>query len=517
VSQARGAVPIFIANALGAAVRDGREIHGPDGFRDGDLIISNHAATLGQHLNNVVMYAPIFVGAGKSDLFGFMAVLVHWVDVGGSVIGSMSPSAREIFQEGIQFRSLKLQEQGQMNAGVLKTIESNTRFPQELMGDVEAQIAGCLQGVRLTGSVIGKYGMAATRNAVELMGNRSEQAARAAVSAMPDGEYTAESFLDDDGSDLDSPVLVRVAVRICGDTMEVDFSGTCRQVCGAINSGREGGAMAAARIAFKYLVQPHEPANEGSFRPLRLLVEDGTFISAGGTAAMSHYSLPLPTIVDTVLKALVQAVPGEAAAGHHGNFGVHMFTGRHPRTGELYQHMDSVLGGWGATGQRDGAGPFKTMIHGDTLDVPVDAQEALYPLRIEAYEFAPDSGGAGKFRGGLGLVKHYRMLAPCEALIVLERKRTPPWGVLGGRDGKISRAIIHKREGADVEVRKIAIQLDREDGLTIISGGGGGHGVPGDRSIEHISDDLRQGLVTPEGVALDYGVVIDGEGHTQRQ
>ena len=512
VSQSQGALPIFVANALGVAVKDGLELYGVDGIHPGDLVISNHAGTLGQHLNNVVMYAPIFVGENKAELFGFMSVLVHWLDVGGSIMGSMSPNATEVFQEGIQFRSIKLHERGRPNIGLMKTIECNTRLPRELMGDVGAQIAGCLRGVELVTATIDKYGFAGARAAVEMMWDRSERASRAAVEAIPDGDYHAQSELDDDGVDLGRHVHVEATVRVRGDRMTIDLTGTAAEVRGAINSGREGGAVVAARIAFKYLAQPFEPADEGTFRPLAIEIPDGTFLSASPTAAVGNYSTPLPTVVDTILRALVQAIPDRLAAGHHGTFGVHMFSGIHPETGERYQNLDSALGGWGATCALDGVGPFKTLVHGDTLDVPVEVQEALYPIRITRYEFATDSGGAGRHRGAPGLRKDYDVLAPCQLVVLQEREATPPWGVLGGLDGASSSTIVHRTGKADLSLRKAAVDLTPGDRITVLTGGGGGFGPAGERDPAKVASDVRQGIVSSEAAWRDYGFGGEEEG-----
>ncbi|ABE36926.1 hydantoinase B/oxoprolinase family protein [Paraburkholderia xenovorans LB400] len=507
LSQSQGALPIFVANALGVAVRDGLSIYGATGFRDGDLVFSNHSGTLGQHLNNVVMYAPIFVGEHKSHLFGFMAVISHWMDVGGLVPGSISPFATEIFQEGVQYRSLKLAESGVRNPGVYKTIECNTRFPREVLGDMEAQAAGCVRGAELVAKVIEKYGLRTSREAIDEIWEKSEQASRAAIRAIPDGVYSADSFLDDDGLDLETPIAIGVDVHVSGDTLTVDFSRTHDEVRGAINSGREGGALAAARIAFKYLIEPHEPANEGAFRPLKVVIPDGKFISASANAAMGSYSGPLPTVVDTILKALAPVSRGKVTAGHHGTFGAHIFTGRRPETGERYQHIDTAVGGWGATSTKDGVGPYKSLCHGDTLDVPVEVQEALYPLMLEEVSFRVDSGGAGKTRGGVGVKKRYRVLSGCVVTVMQDRKRCPPWGVGGGLPGAYP-TTLHERDGSVSEIRKAELTLVPGDMMETRSGGGGGCGNPFERSPELVSRDVQDGFVSVQVARTIYGVVL---------
>ncbi len=509
VSQSLGALPIFIANALGVAVRDGLDIYGPDGFEPGDVVISNHAGTLGQHLNNVVMYTPVFIG---TELFGFVAIVMHWLDVGGAFVGSISPDATEIFQEGVQFRSLKLFRGGELDLGLRKTIEANSRFPRELWGDVAAQIAGCRKGSELTAAVVAKYGLETCRKAVDWIWDRSERAARAVILAIPDGVYAADAELDDDGIDLERRIPIGVDITVLGDQMTIDLSRTSDAVRGSINAGREGGAVAAARIAFKYLVQPNEPANEGTFRPLHVAIPDGKLLSAGPTAAMGSYNAALPITVDSILRALGPAIPDKVAAGHHGTFSAHLFIGRQPGSGELYQCLETGLGGWGATRAHDGIGPFKTMVHGDTLDVPVEAQEALYPLRIESYAFRPDSGGPGRLRGGLGLTKRYVVEEACQVIVIQDREYCPPWGLEGGLAGDPPSTVIISADGTETRARKGVFQLKAGDRLEVRSGGGGGHGDPLTRAPEAVRADLRKGLVSPGQARDSYGFERDGVG-----
>lgn len=513
ISQAQGGVPLFVANALGVAVRDGLAVHGRDGIAPGDVIFSNHAATLGQHLNNVVMYTPIHVGADPAELVGFMCVLVHWIDIGGSVVGSCtSTETTDIFQEGVQFRSTKLWSRGQPLKDIYRLIEVNSRFPRMLFGDLDAQLAGCFLGRDMTVALVEKYGLGDFRAAVALMWQRSEAIARAAIRAIPDGTYTASSFLDNDGVDLDRHVPVDVVVRVAGDEMTIDFSGVSDQVKGPINSGRDGGAVTVARIALKYLATPDEPANDGSFRPLHVVIPEGKFLSARAGAPMGWYSSPLPTVVDTVIKAMVAAAPQRVAAGHHGTFGSHSFHGRDPRTGELFQVLNTSHGGWGASLGHDGPGPYKTLTHGDTLDVPIEAQEALYPLRIDKLEVTADSGGAGEFRGGFGMEKVVTALAPCTVALNIDRTECPAWGILGGSDGTSPVASIERPGKPPLKALKEFVALDPGDRVRVFSGGGGGYGDPLRRDPQTVARDVRLGYVTRAAARAVYGVELDDAG-----
>jgi N-methylhydantoinase B len=510
IAQSDGGIPLFFANALGVAVRDGITVHGRDGIEDGDILISNHGATLGQHLNNVVMYTPVFVGG---ELVAFMAILVHWIDIGGIVVGScISHSTTEIFQEGIQFRSVRLYRRGELVSDIWRTIEINTRFPHMLLGDINSQIAGCVRGKALIRELFEKHGVATTKAAIAALWDRSEQAARAAIRDIADGVYESSSFLDDDGIAIGQPIPIGIKVTVAGDEIEVDFSGVADQLKGPFNSGREGGAETAARIAFKYLVAPNEPANDGTFRPLRVTIPEGKFLNARPGAPLGCYSFPLPTVIDTIVKAFVDAAPDLVAAGHYGTFGGHTIYGRHPKTGELYQNLGAIAGGWGAMAGRDGGGPFKTMAHGDTLDVPAEVLEALYPFRVDAVQLREDSGGPGEFRGGLGVEKVYSMLATGTARASMDRTKCAPWGIRGGKDGAPSSTEIQRR-GAEPEIiLKGVSELNAGDMARTQTGGGGGYGNPFARDPERVAEDVREGYVSREHARQDYGVALGEDG-----
>ena len=511
VAQGSGSIPIFVANALGIAVRDGIAVHGIENLHDGDVLISNHAGTLGQHLNNVVMYTPVFDGSG--ELFGFMCVLVHWVDVGGSTVGSCSATdATEIFQEGIQFRSVKLWSKGARNDDIYRIVEINTRFPTMVLGDLDAQLAGTLTGKRKFRAMIDRYGAATMRDAIEAIWDRSEQVARRGVRDLPDGVWRAESFLDNDGTDGDVPVPVGVEVRISGETMTIDLSGVGGVLRGPMNSGTYGGAWPAARIAFKILTAPDEPANEGCFRPLEIVIPDGTFLSAPATAPMGMYSATLATVIDTIVRAVGKADPSRAAGGHHATFAVHWFFGTDPANGALYQQIDTGHGGWGATASGDGGGPYKTMAHGDTLDIPVEVQEALCPLLVETVGFRPDSAGDGIHRGGFGTEKVVRVLSDAGFSIQIDRTQCRPWGIDGGTDGEGADGTIEPAEGEAYRLLKGVTELKPGDRFRLRTGGGGGFGPPHARDPERVADDVAAGYVTRERAREVYRVALDETG-----
>lgn len=512
VAQSTGGMPPFAADAVGTAVRDGLEVYGQARLHEGDVVLCNHAAVQGQHLNNTVMYTPIYAGAEEARLIGFFAINVHWIDIGGA-----APRSRDIFEEGLQLRSVKLWSRGEPIEEVYRIIENNTRLPVELMGDIEAQLAGCLMGRDLTAGLAGKYGVETFLSAIGTILDLGEAAARARIREMPDGTYESETFLDNDG-DGDTPIPVRIKVIVEGDGITVDYSGIGEAVPGCVNSGFFGGGVTTARVAFKYLVVPGEPANEGVFRPLKLILPEGTILSARPTAPMGNYSMPFPTVIDAVIRAFEEAMPDHVTGGHfatHSGFRVY---GRWADTGAAFNGHDSGHGGWGASAHGDGAGPFRTMAHGDTRLIPMELQESILPFRIEELSLRPDSGGPGKFRGGLGFRKRYRFLSACLLQTNLDRTQDPPWGVRGGMAGKSGCVTVFKGgEGpGEILCKAKGYPLEAGDVAVLETGGGGGYGLPEERDLALIQRDLDRGYITPAAAERDYGVVIGADGKAQR-
>lgn len=512
IAQCKGGLPIFCANALCAAVQDGLRIYGKARLQHGDVVISNHAGTMGQHLNNVVMYTPVRVSAADDGLVGFLAIVMHWLDVGGIVVGScQSPETTDVFQEGIQFHTVKLLSAGERIEEMFRIIQCNTRFPTMVLGDIDSQIAGCLMGRDMMLELVHRHGADRIRAAVASFWLKSERAVREAIRAIPDGVYRARSFLDDDGINRDKPIPIEVAVRIEGDEITVDLSGIADQVEGPMNAGFEGGAVAAARIACKYVFSPNEPANDGAFRPINVVCPPGKFLSARPEAPIGGSGFTIPTVVDTILRALAQALPDRIPAAHHGTYSVHVIDGRLPGNGGWFAHIESAVGGWGAGPHRDGTGPFRSNAHGDTKEVPIEIQEAAHPYRIESVRLRRDSGGAGRHRGGLGVEKWYRVLVPCRLTVSLERTKCAPWGLEGGRDGTPGRIEVHRDGCAPIVIVKGEMPLEPNDRVRLLTAGGGGHGAPSERPRERIVDDVLNGYVSREAAERDYGVTIDAD------
>ena len=495
IALASHGLPGFLTNVLGAAVRDGISLYGIDGIEPGDAIISNHAATMGQHLNNVIMYTPVF-GRGSRPV-AFMAVNVHWIDIGGRYPGScLGTDTTELIQEGLQLRTVKLYRRGERAEDIFRVIEYNTRQPEMLLGDIEAQYAGCVKGKQLFEQLMARHGEEHLFEAVHQIWTKSAEGARAAVRKVPEGVYEAESFMDDDGIDIGKPIPIKIKVIIKNGEFTVDYSGVADQVKGPYNSGVMGGGDASARVAFKYLFSPYEPVNEGSFTAVKIVLPPGKLISASATAPLGYYQTPLSTVIDTIIAAVAPALPDRVAAGHFGALGVFGFSGNNPKTGRFFSFFDTAHGGWGASERYDGAGPYKTIRHADNKDIPAETLEALYPLLVEHHGRRIDSGGPGRHRGGLGVDKRIRVLAPCNFNISFERSGCPPWGLAGGLAGAPACAEVETAKGTE-PVRKVSQRaLVGGDRVHLHSGGGGGYGPPEERDLALVEADLRAGYVT---------------------
>ncbi len=506
VAQPGAGLPLFVGD-LDAAIGDGIALFGPDGFMPGDVILTNHTGTCGQHLNNIVVYTPAFF---EGKLIGFPATRAHWTDVGGRLAGGFLTDATTSFEEGIQLRSIKVYKQGKPDEEMLRVLRHNIRHPDASFGDLHAQIAACRMAERRLHELYARYTAAIVEDAIATGWDQTERMVRAAISTYPNGRYSAEAFLDDDGVDLGKPVPIRATVIVEDGSITVDFSKMSPQVRGPINCGIAAG-RSAARLALKYLVAPNVMANHGCFRPLKVILPEGTLISAREPAAMSWWQTPILTVIDTILLAMSKARPDRIPAGHYSDISAMLLTGFDSRTQRAFTNIEPVAGGWGARPHGDGPNATYTIGHGDTFNIPVEVLETRYPLHVERYALRRDSGGPGRYRGGLGLERTYRILDNGMFNGLSERSKCLPWGLAKGSPGK-SGSIALKRSGRSrlERFQKITgLKLARGDVLMFATGGGGGYGDPFTRPPECVAEDVQMGYVSIEEARSRYGVVIE--------
>jgi N-methylhydantoinase B len=498
-------LPMFIrgmAETVKAKIRH----FGLANMRPGDIYVTNDAYITGSHLNHVTLTLPVF---HRGDLVGFSCCMAHWIDIGGT-LGGMTT---DIFSEGLQIPILRLHDRGKVNDDLVDVIRHNVRLPSRATGDLRAQVTAVKTGERGFLGLIAHYGREPVQAAIAAIMDRSEAAARARTRSIPDGVYEAESFMDDDGITVGKPIPIRVRVTVKGDGMTIDLTEVARQVRGFYNSGITTG-HACAQVAYKCLTSPTDyPINDGSFRSLTVIVPPGRVVSATRPAPMRLWMTFPMTIVDTVFKALAPAIPDRVIAGHHADLLIAQFHGINPKTQEFFiGNFGPLGGGWGAKRGGDGVSGTVAINDGDTHNSPNEQVEAKFPIVVERYALVPDSGGAGRHRGGLGVERVVRARSHVTVNTQIDRAHCRPWGLDGGGDGK-GNAVALRVGGAwktDFPNAKVLVaQVKAGDAFRLRSGGGGGYGSPLSRPVDDVRNDVRQGYVSVEQAAALYGVVVD--------
>jgi N-methylhydantoinase B len=500
-------LPMFIrgmAETVKAKIRH----FGLKHMKPGDIYVTNDAYLTGSHLNHVTLTLPIF---HRGRLAGFSCCMAHWLDIGGA-LGGIST---DIFQEGLQIPIMKLHDRGKVNETLTAMIRQNVRVPTRAMGDLRAQVTAVKTGERRFRELLDRYGADAVARAIRAIMDQAEAMARARTRTIPGGVYEAESYMDDDGIEIGKPVPIKVRVVVKGDEMTIDLSQVSKQVRGFYNSGITTG-HACSQVAYKCLTSPTDyPINDGSFRSLKVIVPPGRVVSATRPAPMRYWMTYPMTIIDTVFKALAQAIPDRVIAGHHADLVLSSLHGINPRTSEFFiANFGPLGGGWGAKRSEDGVGGTVSINDGDTHNSPNEQSEAKFPLVVERYAFVPDSGGAGRHRGGLGVERVVRARSNMVFNTQLERAHCRPWGLDGGLDGTGNQVGL-RRDGqwkTDFPNGKVfTTALRPGDAYRIRSGGGGGYGDPRERPAELVAEDVRQGYVSLEVAREHYGVVVDAE------
>lgn len=517
ISQNVGGVSHFVAD-LGVLVVDGMKRYGRDGFKPGDVVITNHQAVAGQHLNNVVIYMPYFY---KGELLMFCMVRAHWIDVGGQSTGfGAGATVADPWLEGLQLDQLKIYEDGKLNETLYRVIKDNIRFPESSLGDMKSQMAACRLAARRMDELFDKYGKDTILAAISQIFDETEQKCRNVVAQLPDGIYEAEASIDDDGLIRDEEVPIRVKITIKGSDMTIDLSGCSAERKAAINSR----TYAGARVAYKALTGPLDPVNEGSFRALKVVIPEGNIMMAKFPAPMSGWSAIVPTVVDTIVVALAKAMPDRVPAGHHGLLGGSVvFFGLHPKTKRRFIVQSIEGGGWGGRPFEDGESATVSVCQGDVRNGSIEGIELKCPVLVESRALRQDSCGAGRYRGGLGLDMKVRNLV--EGKWNFERTRRskcPPWGIAGGTAGEPGGNLLKlPGEKAFKWITGANIPVPLNSQAIVRTGGGGGWGDPLERDAALVAADAAEGLISRRAARELYGVVLQGsmsldEGATQR-
>jgi N-methylhydantoinase B/oxoprolinase/acetone carboxylase alpha subunit len=458
-----------------------------------DVVISNDPYCGGQHLPDICAFKPVF---HEGRRIAFVGTLCHHIDVGGLVAGSYAAKAIEIFQEGLRIPPLKLIENGRRNEGVWAMIRQNIRKPDLLLGDLQSQIASLEVGAAALRRLATRYGAEGMLEAGRRILDMSEQAMRAAISRMPDGTYEFTDWLDDDGIDLDRPIKVHVALAIKGDAISVDLSGCSPQVQGPTNATL---ASSNAAVMFAVMCASDEPfaANAGCYRPVTTIAPEGSVVNARAPAPVVHRIAVTHRLLNAMFGALHQAVPDRIPAAYYGNSYVCTFqTVAVDEKREVLVEIE--IGGTGAHPRKDGVNALSAGMHNNS-NIPIEMIEAQAPLTITRYVLLPDSGGAGEHRGGLGLLREWRIDSPrCFFTANMDRFVHAPYGLAGGAPASTGRLML-TRDGTEAPMppKSDNVPLQRGDRIRLETSGGGGFGDPTRRAPEAVARDRALGYVTP--------------------
>jgi N-methylhydantoinase B len=489
------------------AVRDrfGDDIH------EGDVFLHNDPYTGGTHLNDVAMIYPMFA---DGELFLFPVVRAHWGDVGGMSPGSLSGRVTEIYQEGVRIPPIRVCERGRPNEAALDLIFANVRGPGEREGDFRAMLGTCRKAAERVDALVARYGRPTLRAAIAELLDRAELRMRRRIRELPPGRYAYEAYLEG-GRERLEPLRVRATVSVEADSVTVDLTGTAPQTAGPTNVG-PAMAPTGAFTVLKSFLDPGGEINSGAFRPIRVHAPEGTVVNARRPAPCGGMVEVKYCVESAVMGALARAIAGQVTGDLKGG-GNHCYVGGPSPDGRgTFIFYEYPAAGTGAFAGGDGNNAVRAFTESDITTIqPVEAIEQKYPLRVERCALRVGSGGAGRWRGGLGLIREVRVQAPGALLSVLAEKGVlAPYGVCGAGAGATNRFYV-RRGSAAIEPSPLpgkvsGFPLEVEDVVIMETSGGGGYGDPLERDPARVARDVVEGAITISAAAAVYGVVLDG-------
>lgn len=476
----------------------------------GDVFIHNDPYNGGSHLPDVNVVAPAF---HDSDLLGFSCVRAHWPDVGSATPGSYG-AVTEIYGEGLRLPPVRLYREGRIDAGVEAIIFANVRTPEERRGDLAAQVAANRRAALRLAALAEKYGARTLRTTMQEVQDYSERMMRAALVALPDGEASFTDVFDGDGvlapgDSEDEPFRVALRLRKCGDTITADFSGSDPAVRGPMNAPLTVTASGVF-CALKMIADPMSriPPNSGCWRPVNVTAPPGSVVNAQHPSPVVYANHEMShRIADMVMAAMFAISPATVMAGSQGTSAVVTFGGIDPRSGARYVSYESIKGGFGARPVKDGINAVAATVS-NMMNTPIEILEMSFPLRVESYELVPDSGGAGRYRGGLGVRRVWRVLDhEAHAAVCAERSLTPPFGLAGGRTGAPARILLMPPQDNSRRLPSKGTFLVPPDGRVVMEApGAGGYGPPTARDPTKLAEDVIDGYVSRTAARRDYGI-----------
>jgi N-methylhydantoinase B len=476
-------------------------------MRPGDVYIMNDAYSGGMHLPNVILLAPCYA---SGELLAYAVTMAHHTDVGGHVPGSVPVNSRDVFGEGLRIAPMLLERNGERDRTLLSLIETNTRLPRDFFGDLESQVSACRTAEKRLAAIAGRYGNAIIAAAMDGLLERSERMARAEIAALPDGDYSFEEFLDSDGLD-GPPQRLFVTLRIRGEDLTADFTGTAPQVPTAINS-----PLAYSRSAFyltvRSIMSQEIPNTAGFFRPLHMVAPEGTLINPRFPGAVGAMGVTGYRLTDCIYGALAKAAPHKVRAASEG--GTTRYTFGSTVEGKPSILSEALVGAWGGHAHFDGIDGVAN-IAANMANSPVEMVESTYPVMVEEYGYEPDSEGAGRRRGGLGVRRKVRLLAPQGGVLQLRsgRSKQRPWGFAGGEQGTSCKNVLNP--GTPQERVLKGLETMHVPGDTVylhVTPGAGGYGPAQEREPELVGRDVRDGKVSVARARDIYRVAVSAAG-----
>lgn len=501
-----GSIPGYL-RGIAETLEDGE-------WYEGDAVVHNHPYFGSSHTPDLAIVVPVFF---QGRLVGFAGNTAHHVDIGAATPGLII-DVPDVYAEGMLFAGTKLYRKGEPNNAMWNYIRRNSRAAGQLVMDIEAQVASARLGAKRFVELLEKYGEDMVFAAANQLMDYSERMTRQRISEIPDGDYTAEGWLDDDGRNRDKQLKVKVTVRVRGDEVEVDLTGSADQTPTAYNVPFEGSTKVAAYAGFRKLLldaatsDTRVPSNEGSFRPIKVTAPLGSIFNPKAPASAEARFTQCNRMIDLIIRALAPVMPEKVIAGSSASISFAAYSGVRP-SGDYWVFLEVNEGAYGGRPQSDGPDCIDNLM-ANTRNNPLEDLAMHIPMICDRYELRDDMPpGAGEYRGGIGVVKAQRVLTPAFITHESERHTDAPWGIFGGLDGAVGRCTITNptRPGdlRDMPSKFSGLAVEANDVMTYYSPNGGGYGDPLNRPALKVLEDVLDGFCTPERAREVYGVIVD--------
>jgi len=504
--QGKSGLPVFVG-AMAFAVKAVIDKVAERGIAPapGDVWIFNDPYDGGTHLSDFKLVRPFF---HDGELFCWLASVGHWHDVGGAVPGNYNPAATECFQEGMLIPPVKIFDAGEFRQDIVDILQANSRLPGSLYGDLNGQISALELGEKRLSLLLDEYGAETVATALEELKSRAAVLMRSLIADLPDGTYQAEDFLDNDGI-VDEPLRISLAIKIDGDRLTLDFTGTSKACAGPVNIARST-AIASCYVALKHVFRD-VPANAGVLEPIDFIIPDDSLLAVTAPKPVGGYTETILRVIDAVFVAMAQAAPEKVNGCAYGTINALSLSG-HRKDGRRWVMFSFFGGGHGGHPEGDGLNHGNAPISTATIP-PLEILEAAYPVRFTQWALRPDSGGAGASRGGCGAIYEIELLEEqADVFLFGERGRFQPPGVVGGEPGAANRFAYETADGwaePPMASKMVGIKLKNGQRLRLETPGGGGYGTPSERDKTAIGRDVELGYQTADGAGRDYGYAAE--------